>query len=517
MKPSNISLRAAASLAAALAEIPALAADTAPAKGWGEPHLTSLPRSPEETARVAAVTAPPGDFEASEPFEARPAGAATHFDGKSRTLFSQPSGNMAPEREMDFRLGNGFFKKLWVEAPTVTTASDGLGPLFNGRGCKSCHIRDGRGHPPEGPEDFGISMVLRLSIPDDASDLPAEILNYLANAPEPVYGTQLQDKSIAGLAAEGRMRIDYEPVAIAFADGEEVELRKPIYSVTRPGYGPLHDAVELSPRIAPPMIGLGLLEAIPEADILALADPNDENGDGISGRPNRVWSLEHAQWMLGRFGWKAGQPTVSQQSSDAFVNDIGISTPIHPAPWGNCTETQTACRAAPHGETGNDERLEIPSVGMDLVSFYARNLALPAREAVDAPKVLRGKQLFHEAGCASCHQPKFVTHRLKDQPEQSFQLIWPYSDLLLHDMGDGLADNRLEWDATGREWRTPPLWGIGRTEDVSGHTYFLHDGRARSLTEAILWHGGEAGPARETFRSLIAADRAALIAFLQSL
>ncbi len=509
--------RAAATFAATLAASTTLAAPNAPAKGWGEPHLTVLPRSAQEAARVAAVTAPPQDFTTPEPFEARPAGAATHVDHRTGTPFSLPSANMAPEREMDFRLGNAFFEKFWVEAPTATTASDGLGPLFNGRGCKSCHIRDGRGHPPESTEDFGISMVLRLSVPDHASDLPAETLQYLANAPEPVYGTQLQDKSAAGLAAEGRLRIDYDPATVAFADGTEITLRQPAYSVARTGYGPLHEAVEFSPRIAPPMIGLGLLEAIPEADILALADPEDRDGDGISGRPNRVWSQEHDQWMLGRFGWKAGQPTLSQQSSDAFLNDIGISTPIHPDPWGNCTAAQTACRRAPHGESGTAEQLEIPSVGMDLVTFYARNLAVPARQAVDRPEVLAGKALFHAAGCAGCHQPKFVTHRLDAQPEQSFQLIWPYSDLLLHDMGEGLADNRPEFAANGREWRTPPLWAIGRTEAVSGHTVFLHDGRARSLTEAILWHGGEAEVAREAFRTMGKPDRDALITFLESL
>lgn len=516
MKP-NSALKAAASLAAALAANIVTAAPNAPAKGWGEPHLQIVPRTDSEAARIDKVLAPLSDFTVPEPFEARPGGAATHYGTAARTLFSQPSANMPSEQEMDFRLGNSFFKKLWVEAPTATTASDGLGPLFNGRGCKSCHINDGRGHPPETPEDFGVSMVLRLSVPDHVSDLPNETLRYLGNAPEPVYGTQLQDKSVAGLAAEGRMRIDYTPIPVELADGTVIELRKPTYSITRASYGPLHPDTQTSPRIAPPMPGLGLLEAIPEAEILALADPRDADGDGISGRPNRVWSLEHEQWMLGRFGWKAGQPTLPQQSSDAFFNDVGISTPIHRDHWGNCTETQVACRTAPHGDTGNEEQLEIPSVGMDLVTFYTRNLAPPARTEADAPAVLAGKKLFHDSGCAACHRPKFVTHRLVDQPEQSFQLIWPYSDMLLHDMGEGLADNRPEWEATGREWRTAPLWGIGRTETVSGHTFFLHDGRARSLLEAILWHGGEAESSREAVRNMPVVERDALIAFLESL
>ncbi|PRY24198.1 CxxC motif-containing protein (DUF1111 family) [Aliiruegeria haliotis] len=506
-----------AAVAAIFLGLPIPASSASDLAGWGEPHLPVVPRSAEEAARVEAVTGAPEDFTSAEPYEARPGGATTHFDFATRTPFSLPSANMEPDTGLDFRVGNGFFRKLWVAAPSATTASDGLGPLFNGRGCKSCHIRDGRGHPPEGPEDRGVSMVLRLSIPVAASSLDAGAIARIGVAPEPVYGTQLQDKTVAGIPAEGRVAIAYEPLPVELGDGTVIELRKPAYTIRAPGHGTPHPDLQISPRVAPPMIGLGLLEAVPEADILALADPDDRDADGISGRPNRVWSLEFQQWMLGRFGWKAGQPTLAQQGSDAFFNDIGISTPIHRAPWGNCTEAQETCRTAPHGQSGNDEGLEIPSIGMDLVTFFTRNLAPPARREVDAPQVLRGKQIFHDSGCASCHQPKFVTHRLDGQPEQSFQLIWPYSDLLLHDMGEGLADNRPEAAASGREWRTAPLWGIGRTEDVSGHTMFLHDGRARSLLEAVLWHGGEAEAARESVRFMPAEDREALIAFLESL
>ncbi|MEO1531411.1 MAG: di-heme oxidoredictase family protein, partial [Pseudomonadota bacterium] len=209
---------------------------------------------------------------------------------------------------------------------------------------------------------------------------------------------------------------------------------------------------------------------------------------------------------------KAGAPTVRAQSAGAFAGDMGISNPLKPEGWGECTEAQAACRTAPHG--GNPE---IEDAALDLVVFYSRNLAVPARRDLNDQVVLAGKRVFHETGCASCHVPKFVTHRLECQPEQSFQLIWPYTDLLLHDMGEGLADNRPEGMATGREWRTPPLWGIGLTQAVSGHTYFLHDGRARSLLEAILWHGGEAQAARDRVVEMQPADRAALIRFLESL
>ena len=222
--------------------------------------------------------------------------------------------------------------------------------------------------------------------------------------------------------------------------------------------------------------------------------------------------------MLGRFGLKAGAPTVKEQSAGAFAGDMGLSTPLHPAPWGDCSEAQPTCRDAPHGqESGIRDGLEVDGRSLDLVTFYSRNLGVPERRGVDDPQVLRGKELFHALNCTGCHTPKHVTHRLDGQPEQSFQLIWPYTDLLLHDMGKGLADNRPEGRATGLEWKTPPLWGIGLTAQVSGHTEYLHDGRARSLLEAILWHGGEAQSQRDAVAAMIPEDREALLAFLGSL
>jgi CxxC motif-containing protein (DUF1111 family) len=273
----------------------------------------------------------------------------------------------------------------------------------------------------------------------------------------------------------------------------------------------------LSPRVAPPMIGLGLLEAVADADILARADPDDADGDGISGRPNRVWSADREAIVPGRFGWKAGEPTIDQQGSHAMAGDIGIANPLAPAAWGDCTAAQAACRAAPDGNSPRYDGLEASRQMMDQILFYARNLAVPARRGADDPTVLRGKQLFYESGCAGCHVPKLATRRDWEVPALAGQLIWPYSDLLLHDMGEALADDRPEGVASGREWRTPPLWGIGLTEDVNGHTYFLHDGRARNLTEAILWHGGEAQAARDAFAGMTKADRDTMLAFLSSL
>lgn len=505
-------------LIATMAATGALAETTAKPPIWSldDPHLNVVPRSPQEAARIAAVTAPVTDFSTAQKFEERSAGAATVRVLPDANAFSQPSGNISFEDELTFKLGNGLFRKLWVSSPSSTLASDGLGPIYNARSCQRCHIKDGRGHPPEAADDNAISMFLRVSIPGDDTTAMNEIEGYFATLPDPTYGTQLQDFAVQGHASEYSLEIKYTEETVTLADGTEVSLRHPTYEATDLGYGPLHPDAMLSPRVAPQMIGLGLLEAIPAEDILANADPDDVDGDGISGRPNVVWSAEFDQPMLGRFGLKAGHPTILQQSAAAFSGDIGISSPLFPAGAGECTQPQSLCYNAIHGD-GDARGTEIDAEGMDLVTFYSRNLAVPARRDVNDSQVLRGKQIFYDAGCVACHTPNFVTHRLNDRPEQSFQLIWPYTDMLLHDMGPALADNRPEARATGREWRTAPLWGIGLTKQVSGHSYFLHDGRARSLLEAVLWHGGEAQAQRDAVIALPTQDRDALIAYLESL
>jgi CxxC motif-containing protein (DUF1111 family) len=488
-----------------------------------DPHLAVIPRSAQDAAKVAAILSPPADFSAPETFESMPGGAATVRVWANADAFSQPSGNISFEGEMAFKVGNGLFKKLWIAAPSSTQASDGLGPFYNARACQSCHIKDGRGHPPDG-EAGAMSMLLRLAVPAPDGAAASALQDYLAGLdgevpqtmPDPVYGGQLQDLSVAGQTAEGRVAVTWTEETVELAGGETASLRRPVWSVAEPGHGPLRPDLALSPRIASQMIGLGLLEAIPAADIIAREDPADADGDGISGRANIVWSAEFGQPMLGRFGWKAGRPTIREQSAAAFAGDIGISTPLFPAPWGDCTQAQEACRAGPHGD-GDVRGTEIDAVGLDLVTFYSRNLAVPARRRPDDPAVLRGKAVFHDIGCPACHTPKHVTARLEGQAEQSFQLIWPYTDMLLHDMGPALADGVAEGRAAGAEWRTAPLWGLGLTAQVSGQAFFLHDGRARSLLEAVLWHGGEAQGARDRTVALPPEDRAALIAFLESL
>ena len=450
-------------------------------------------------------------FTKAEPGEARSGGSAT-VRKTDQNAFSLPSANLPPSRRVDFSVGNSFFRSPWVIAPSTTTARDGLGPLFNTNACQGCHIKDGRGHPP-GPEaPNAVSMLVRLSIPD--APAYANIIEQQGVVPEPVYGGQFQDMAVPGVTPEGKVRVDYTPVPVRFKDGAEIELRKPSLSITQLGYGPMHPDTRFSARVAPPMIGLGLLEAIPEDAILANAAAQARDNKGIAGRPNRVWDDAQQKTVLGRFGWKAGQPNLNQQNVHAFSGDMGLTTSLRP--FDDCTDTQTACKHAPSGN-GPDGEPEVSDNILRLVLFYTRNLAVPARRDVSAPEVLAGKNLFFQAGCQSCHTPKYTTAANAAEPELANQVIRPYSDLLLHDMGDGLADNRSEFQAGGRDWRTPPLWGIGLTQAVSGHTQFLHDGRARNLLEAVLWHGGEAKAAQQQVLTFNAEQRAALLAFLNSL
>ena len=490
-------------------------AGTAAAQTLDDRHLPVIPRTAAEAARIAKVLQSPADFTRAEPFEVKSAGAATVRASGTADAFSQFSANLSFGQEMTFKLGNALFRKTWVAAPSSTLASDGLGPLYNARSCQDCHLKDGRGHPPEGPDDNAVSMLMRLSVPGGTT--PQEIAEYNATLPDPVYGGQLQDFATPGQTAEGRIEITWTDLPVTLADGAVVTLRAPAYALGNPGFGAPAPDLMLSPRVAPQMIGLGLLEAIPAADILAREDPEDADGDGISGRAQVVMSVEYGVPMLGRFGLKGGAPTIREQTAGAFSADMGLSTTLHPAPSGDCTAAQAACLAAPNGAQAIHDGQEVSDEVLDMVTFYSRNLGVPKRRRVDDPTVLRGKEVFHALNCTGCHTPKHVTNRLKDQPEQSFQLIWPYTDLLLHDMGRGLADNRPEARANGREWRTSPLWGIGLTAQVSGHRRFLHDGRARSLLEAILWHGGEAQAARDGVAALPAKDRDALIAYLESL
>lgn len=469
-----------------------------------------------DLARVLAITRPATQFDAMEQFEPMSGGAATVKDKiVNRDIFSLPSANLAFAGREQFQIGNGLFRKDWVAAPSSTLASDGLGPLFNARSCQGCHVKDAGGIVPD-PGETPVSLFLRLSVPPRNAAERQQLAHSLSVLPEPVYGGQLQNFAVAGLPAEAALEISWEEVPVALNGGEQVRLRKPTYRITNPGFGPLRKDVMTSPRIAPQMIGLGLLEAIHEADILANANRRNDP-DRVRGKVRQVRDAHTGKVTLGRFGWKGGQPTVEQQTARAFLDDMGLSTPLHPQAIGDCTARQVACAGMPHGVQAGLGAEEVPRELLDFVAFYAANLAVPARRDAGDAQVLAGKRLFHEARCTACHVPKYVTRRDAAQPELRFQLIWPYTDLLLHDMGEGLADHRPEGNATGREWRTPPLWGMGLARTVNERGGWLHDGRARTPLEAILWHDGEGRAARDRVVAMSPAQRADLLRFLDSL
>lgn len=403
-----------------------------------------------------------------------------------------------PQQHEDFAVGGAFFQQPWVIAPASTTARDGLGPLFKANSCLSCHIGHGRGHPPLTDAEPFLSIEVKLAVPAATAAQQAEAAK-LGAAPEPVYGLHLQPFGIRDLPGEGTSHFTYTPVTGQFQDGTPYTLQKPALHITGLHYGPLAADTQFSARVAPPLPGMGLLADIPEAEILANADPDDHNGDGVSGRPNTVWDIAQQKNVLGRFGWKANQPSIAQQSADAFRNDIGITTHLFPAQ--PCSAAQTACQSLPDGG-----QPELPDDLLEKVVFHVAHQPAPTQRDADDPQVQYGRKLFQQAGCAACHIPAFPS-----LPQS------PYTDLLLHDMGAELADNRPEFTASGSEWRTPPLWGIGLTEKVNGHTRFLHDGRARNLLEAILWHGGEGATAKQHVLAMNPSDRDALLRFLNAL
>ena len=416
--------------------------------------------------------------------------------------FTFQTPNSPKRHQRPFSFGNRLFNTNWVEAPGSVKAFDGLGPMFNRVSCSGCHTKDGRGQPPgnnQGPMD---SMLLRISIP--GKDAKVGVV------PHPVYGDQISERAILHVEPEGRAEISYTERPGTYGDGEKFSLRQPHYAIADLKYGGLGKDVMISPRVAPAVIGLGLLQSVPDETLLALADPDDADGDGISGRPNEVWDSLAGKKSLGRFGWKANQPNLRQQNAGAAVGDIGIATSM--ADGQNCTAAQPDCVKAINGGAP-----EMSDEFLDKLTLYTMTIAVPAQRNADDPVVKQGEALFRAMGCASCHMPTLQTKSVEHFPELANQTFHPFTDLLLHDMGEGLADNRPDFEATGREWRTPPLWGLGLIPVVNKHDFLLHDGRARGAAEAILWHGGEAEAAREAFRNAAKPERDALIAFLNSL
>ncbi len=429
------------------------------------------------------------------PDGARLGGPAT-VDAHGPNAFGLPSPGLTREERRAFSVGNSFFRDNWVVAPASAAGRDGLGPLFNANSCSACHQDDGRGRPPESRDDVGMGMVVFVS-PHHAD-----------GAPHPIYGAQLQDQAVPGVLAEVRISVTPELVHGTYADGSPYELRRWTLAFHDEGYGPL-GRVRTSMRLGQQLVGVGLLEAVDDAALRAMEDPGDRDADGISGRAHRRKDADGTP-RVGRFGWKASQPTLEAQIIAALHGDMGITSDRRPDEA--LTSAQRAIVKTPLGEAP-----EIDQHKIERIAHYCRVLAVPQQRGAGTAVVERGRALFADAMCAACHVPELRTGDASPIALFRRVTIRPYTDLLLHDMGEGLADHRIDGAATGSEWRTPPLWGIGLLETVNGHAHYLHDGRARSLEEAILWHGGEAQASRDAFAGMAAEDRAALVAFLRSL
>ncbi len=421
----------------------------------------------------------------------------TQDNGKN--AFTHPIRGLSYEEEDIFILGKSFFRVPWVEAPSATTARDGLGPLFNANTCIHCHPRNSAGIAVDEKGKPTRSLLLRLSHKNSDNK---NLLKTVGFEPDSTYGTQLSKHSNANIAKEAVYSVVYTDVNGTYPDGSHYSLRKPTYHVTDMGYGNFDKETVVAPRIGSALIGLGQLELISEKDILAYEDVNDRDGDGISGKANYAYDPETNTTKLGRFTWKASATTVKHQSAAAAHNDMGLSNPIFPSH--NCTDKQKSCldasKRSEHAHDLTEQRL-------NAIAFYLSNLAIPKQR--NAKQHIEGQKIFNSLNCKSCHVPQYKT--------ASGIMIQPYSDLLLHDMGEGLADGRSEFLATGNEWRTPPMWGIGLYEKASGEANYLHDGRARSIEEAILWHGGEAEKSKKDFMDLAKEKRDKLILFLKSI
>lgn len=418
----------------------------------------------------------------------RRAGGDLTIFSVSNLSFSNPGPGLSEERLALHNAGDQAFEDSFVSAPAAVLG--GLGPAFVRNSCEACHARDGRA-PGE--------QLLHLSMPGtDAHGGPVSA---------PGFGIELQHSSIFGTPAEGNLTLQWAEEQGKFADGTTYTLRRPEAQISDP-YTDLPSGLLTSLRMPRPVFGLGLLEAVPDATLRDLADEQAATDDGISGEPNVVWNRATQQMDIGRFGWKASQPSLLQQNAEAYNRDMGVTNPLFPV---------ESTAGQPGFEDGLGDDPEITQETLDEVTFYVQTLAVPARRNLDDAVARRGEQLFADLSCATCHQPRLRTGSQKSAPETQNQIIYPYTDMLLHNMGPALADDRDVFEASGQEWRTPPLWGIGLTELVNGEPGFLHDGRARTLTEAILWHGGEAKAAREGFKQLSEEERDALIAFLKSL
>ncbi|WP_042148035.1 MULTISPECIES: di-heme oxidoredictase family protein [unclassified Pseudoalteromonas] len=441
--------------------------------------------------------------------EFKPAGEATLKRVNTRT-FIHPSGNLSLDDELDFWDGFSFFRDPWIAAPAVTEDRDGLGPLFNARSCKACHARGGRGREPVEGVSKPMALLIRLGAKIDGAKVDEN------------YGGQLQPFAIrlshkalsTVIEPEAEIKLKYEFINGTYADGSSYQLRKPSYELVNLNYGKLEESTVLSPRYAPAIYGMGLLDAIKEEDLLALEDIADSNNDGISAKYNLVPDVLTQKVAVGRFGFKALHPSLAQQTAGAFVNDIGITNPFFQSD--TCSHIQIGCRQRSL-LGGHDKQQEIPEKLHDLTVYMGQHVAVQPTRSLKSKQAQLGREIFYQLNCHSCHQPSFKTDESYPVKELAGQKIWPYTDLALHDMGEGLSDGKAEFKATGSEWRTAPLWGLGLQKHIQGYQAFLHDGRARTLEEAILWHGGEAKSSQQAFIKLDKSQRDAVIFFLKQI
>lgn len=426
--------------------------------------------------------------------EAPYSGGATTVFKEDHNAYSMPAKNLSLISRESFSVGNSFFTNPWVAAPATVSTRDGLGPLFNANACQSCHIKDGRGRPPLAGEAFA-SMLIKVG-------------SSISDQGDSRYGTQFHQRSIPGVDAEGSVNLQWQSTTFTSAAGEVFQLRKPYYQFSDLKYGELEETSFFGGRTAPAMIGLGLLEAIPEDTLIALEKAQAELG--VSGRIHWLYDKTNKHRIAGRFGWKASQPSVKKQAAIAFAEDMGLMSTI--VPDSNCQPQQLSCVRAPTGGSP-----EVSDQILELVSFYSSTLAVPARRNIDNPEIIAGESRFNQVGCNACHTTRLMTGDQSHIAVLREQEIHPYTDLLLHDLGEGLSDQQNEDDASGREWRTAPLWGIGLMQAVNGHQQLLHDGRARGVEEAILWHAGEAKASRRAYLSLSEGQRQELLQFVDSL
>ncbi len=422
-------------------------------------------------------------------------GAATVFNATSHALSNAIDGLNDRDARVH-ELGDQTFSQTFVAPPSPIFT--GLGPIFNNVSCVNCHRNDGEGIPTTGFSNSG--LLVRLSLPGtDANGGPVAV---------PGFGLQLQDQAVAGAQPEVNISITYIDSSVTYPDGTIVTLIKPTYNIQNP-YTALPSNCMFSPRLAPPLVGMGLLEIIPESTILSFVDAGDKNGDGITGKANYVYDEYTQKTELGRFGLKANTSTLLLQVATAYQQDMGVTSYVQKS---ESAEGQSQMSVV-HG----DVQPELVDSLLNYVTFYVKTLAVPARRNVTDADVKQGATLFNQVNCSGCHRPTIQTGFDQTLAQINNQRIHPYTDLLLHDMGPGLADNRPDFLATGSEWRTKALWGIGLLDVANGTPYFLHDGRARTFEEAILWHGGEAQKSKTQFMQLSSTQRNQILKFLQSL